>query len=112
MDTTYTPPKGTSVRGGDKSIGWKGPVIVILAGVVVMGLLAVVMWTLRVFVPAEEFSSRNYSYALRQNSNPFQEWSTTQHEAQTYQYPKKIPVFLPRYGEVTRYMYTENPDFT
>lgn len=87
--------------------------IILSIAIVVISVLSIILY----FATRESesdingFQSRNYSHTLRQNLNPFQSWSTSQHESQTYQYPKNIPVFKPMHGDVTKYMYTKNPNF-
>jgi hypothetical protein len=79
----------------------------ILGGFVVVALVLIFI---SMVTNKDGFSQKNYDYNLRQKSNPFS-WSTTQHESQTYQIPKSVPVFKPSRGSLTKYMSTRNPSF-
>jgi len=80
----------------------------LIGGFLVASLITVIVIAA---TSGEKFTQRSYSHELRQNSNPYTPWSRTQHEAQTYQIPKNIPVYQPGRGALTQYMSTRNPVF-
>ena len=101
-DTDLYVPKLRIIPGTTRNL-----IIAVILAFVIIGV-GILIWQL---TKVDGFQSRNYSHTLRQNLNPFQKWATSQHESQTYQYPKNIPVYKPMHGEVTQYMYAKNPNF-
>lgn len=105
-DLNLTPPESGVKTGEPQKRNWGRILFGVLIAALVVGLIVVGVWA----ASTEGLDQKNPDHYLRQKSNPFS-WSTTEHEAQTYKYPKNISVFQPSRGALSQYMMTRNPIF-